>query len=326
MKLAIVNKKPEGFISHISATFLHRVVTTHKNTVMFFLIVLLGACSSISSHRDPLMSGLLLAEPESISTRAQLAIPYYTNMLYQAKLNASERSEYLFQRGVAYDAMGLSSLARMDYAEAIKLNPSLAEAHNSIGVHYIQAGMYVLAYEAFDSTLEIDPSYDYALLNRGIALYYGGRKQLASLDTLAFFEKDTSDPIRALWHFITISDNTDDNNAVAKNELQQARLSMNDDDWSTSIIDFYLGVIPESGVVARMVKDVRSQTELNNRLCEAYFYLGKYHATNGNSTKAENYFKLALSTNVYEYYEHKYARIELSNLRRSRRAAKTDSQ
>ena len=262
------------------------------------------------------MSGLLLAEPEPISARSQILIAQYTNTLYLAKLTTEERAEFLFQRGIAYDSIGLSSLARMDYAEAIKLNPTLAEAYNSVGVHFIQAGMFMRAYESFDSSLEINPSYDNALLNRGIALYYGGRSELASQDTLAFLEKDKSDPYRVLWHYI-IQFKLDP--LLALQDLTTARLDLDQNNWVTAIVDFYLGEIPESQVIATLLTDVQSQTQLNNRLCEVYFYLGKYHAANGNTTKAENYFKLALSTNVYEFVEHKYARIELNNLRQERR-------
>ena len=264
------------------------------------------------------MSGLLLAEAEPVSPRAQILIARYTDALYRAELSDSERAEFLFQRGIAYDAIGLSSLARMDYAEAIKLNPILAEAHNSVGVHYIQAGMYMLAYEAFDATLDIKPDYHNAILNRGIALYYGGRAELAKQDTQAFLNIDESDPIRALWHYII---QYKSNPELAKQQLQANRSNLANDNWATSIVDFYLEEIPEAEVIAQLLSDVRSQTQLNNRLCEAYFYLGKYHGWQGNLAKAENYFKLSLSTNVYEYVEHKYSRVELSNLRQIRRAS-----
>jgi lipoprotein NlpI len=275
-----------------------------------------SGCASNAQNNDPFMSGLLLAEPEPISARSQILIAQYTHTLYQAKLTEIERAEFLFQRGIAYDSIGLSSLARMDYAEAIKLNPTLAEAYNSVGVHFIQAGMFMRAYESFDSSLEINPSYENAILNRGIALYYGGRSELALQDTLAFLEKDTSDPYRVLWHYI-IQVKLDPVKAVQ--DLSLARVSLDEADWATSIVDFYLDKMSESQVIATLLLDVKSQTQLNNRLCEVYFYLGKFHAASGNTTKAENYFKLALSTNVYEYVEHKYARIELNNLRQERR-------
>lgn len=298
-----------------SQPYFTRVLIRHFFLVLFVLIA--SGCASNNRTSDPLMNGLLLSEPEMVSTKAQISVAHYTDSLYRVKFTEKERAEILFQRGIAYDAMGLISLARMDYVEALKLNPALADAHNSIGVLYIQAGMYMLAYESFDSTLEINEEYDFALLNRAIALYYGGRTQLALKDTLEYLQKDSSDPFRLLWHYIVYSQNTDKENALKM--LAEARGSLSDDNWASTLVDFYLGIVPENAVIARLLSDVNSQTELNYRLCEAYFYLGKHSALMGDNTKAENYFKLSLGTNVYEYVEHKYSRIELANVRRARR-------
>jgi lipoprotein NlpI len=100
--------------------------------------------------------------------------------------------------------------------------------------------------------------------------------------------------------------------------LREGRVLLSKSDWATVLVDYYLGSVSESAVVAALVSDVSSQSQLNHRLCEAYFYLGKLNAQKGNIIKAENYFKLALSTNVFEYVEHKYARIELTKLRQAR--------
>ena len=274
------------------------------------MLLLIAGCTS--APQTPSVNSLLLAEPEPISQRSQMVIARYTHILYQAPLEDDERAELLFQRGIAYDSIGLSSLARVDYTEALRLKPDMAEAYNSVGVHYTQEGLFLQAYEAFDSTLEINPDYHFALLNRGIALYYGGRSDLAARDTLAFLKHDESDPIRVLWHYIAAS-KVDQEAALAN--LAQRRQSLDDATWSTSIVDFYLGKIDEAAVVAALISDVQSQAQLNNRLCEAYFYLGKYHANLGNRVTAANYFKLSLSTNVHEYVEYKYARIELANIR-----------
>lgn len=283
---------------------------------IFLLSIIISGCASKPTGHDAFMTGLLLAEAEPISPKTQILIARYTHYLYQAELKDEERAELLFQRGITYDSIGLSSLARMDYAEAIKLNPVLAEAHNSVGVHYLLSGLYMLAYESFDATLELNPEHENALFNRGVALYYGGRSELAQQDTEAFLNQDTSDPIRAIWHYI-ITKNHDPETAFE--QLSQARTSLNDDNWMSSIVDFYIGQANEREVIATLLQDVRSQTQLNNRLCEAYFYLGKYHSWQGNHSIAENYFKLSLSTNVYEYVEHRYARIELNKLREARR-------
>ncbi|WP_395345465.1 lipoprotein NlpI [Ningiella sp. W23] len=275
-----------------------------------------GCVNMHSASSGPSVNSLLLAEPEPTSQRSQMVIARYTHILYKAPLEDDERAELLFQRGIAYDSIGLNSLARLDYTEALRLKPDMAEAYNSVGVHHTQQRQFLQAYEAFDSTLEINPDYHFALLNRGIALYYGGRSELAVKDTAAFLAQDNSDPIRVLWHYITASQLQPEK---ALSELVAKRELLDDATWSTSLVDFYLGRVDEARVIASLIEDVQSQAQLNNRLCEAYFYLGKYHAANGNSSTAANYFKLSLSTNVHEYVEHKYARIELANIRAAAR-------
>ena len=74
--------------------------------------------------------------------------------------------------------------------------------------------------------------------------------------------------------------------------------------------------------IKNLTKNVKSNKELTERLCEAYFYLGKYNQTLGYRGSAANYFKLALSTNVYEFVEHRYAKLEL-DLMRTTKAAET---
>lgn len=304
----------ERKIQYLGAMLSKLLVT--RTIVLLCLLTLGVGCASTKTINDPLSTGLLLAEPEMLSTRAQLSVSHYTSSLYQLELTKQERAELLFQRGIAFDSLGLVSLARKDYAEALTLKPAFADAHNSLGVLFIQAGMHMLAYEAFDSTLEINPSYDFALLNRGVALYYGGRADLGEQDTAQYLQLAPEDPFRLLWHYIVSRGNNSQERS--QNMLREARVKLSDDNWAITLVDYYLGVTSESAVVANLIKDVTSQSQLNHRLCEAYFYLGKYSALKGNYIKAENYFKLALSTNVYEYVEHKYARIELSNLRQTR--------
>jgi lipoprotein NlpI len=280
------------------------------------LVLLLSGCTIQSNNAYGPMGNLLLAEPEPVNTRSQMAIARYNHILTQASLKDEERAELLFQRGMLYDSVGLSGLARYDFMQALELKPDMAEAHNSIGIHHIEEMDFIMAYESFDSTLDINPDYDFAILNRGIALYYGGRVELALTDLNRFYEKDKQDPYRVLWSFI-VEQKVDRNRALTS--LAVHRKELDDKNWATSIVDFYLGKVDETAVIADLVDDVKSQKQLNDRLCEAYFYLGKYHSDLGNKVKAANYFKLSLSTNVFEYVEYRFSRVELARLREKRK-------
>jgi len=284
--------------------------------IFFFLFVgILGGCAQTSQvSQRPQMGNLLLAEPAPINPRSQLAIVRYNQILMSSALSDEDKAELHFQRGMLYDSVGLGGLAQFDYSQAINLKPDLAEAYNSMGIHYIQQNDFVQAYDAFDSTLEIKPDYDFAFLNRGIALYYGGRAELAVNDLGVFLEKDNSDPFRALWAYFAHHEVSPEQGQLY---LASIRPELNNQHWATTLIDLFLGVVDENEVLNSLLDGVKSQKGLTDRLCEAYFYLGKYHSQKGDSGVASNYFKLALSTNVFDYVEHRYARIELHRLRQS---------
>jgi lipoprotein NlpI len=258
------------------------------------------------------MGNLLLAEPLPMSVRSQMAIARYNQILAQDSLKGEDKAQLFHQRGMLYDSVGLSGLAQYDFKQALSLKPDMAEAYNSIGVHYTQQMNFIQAYEAFDATLDINPDYDFAFLNRGIALYYGGRPNLAVEDFEAFYSKDESDPYRALWSYVALNEI---DHLRALSELSSARQKLDDNNWATMLVDLYLARISENDLLNGLIKGVSNQKQLTDRLCEAYFYLGKYHTAKGNKGVASNYFKLALSTNVFEYVEHRYARLELQLLR-----------
>ncbi|MGQ7174112.1 hypothetical protein ACUOCP_56435, partial [Escherichia sp. R-CC3] len=50
----------------------------------------------------------------------------------------------------------------------------------------------------------LDPTYNYAHLNRGIALYYGGRDKLAQDDLLAFYQDDPAIQVRVVVSWIKL--------------------------------------------------------------------------------------------------------------------------
>lgn len=292
-----------------------------KNLLLVACLLPLGlaGCSSTgdnSTQNDSEQIGnLVLAYPQVANFRTQVAVARLNRVLAEVEqINNDQRAQLLYQRGSYYDGLGLRVLANIDFDTALKLKPDMAEAHNFMGIHHTQNGNFVEAYNSFDSTLEIQPDHDFALLNRGIALYYGGRPELAAKDLKRFYDKDQADPYRALWFYMIEKEN---NQEEASAFLQEARTRMDDGNWATLIVDFYLGKITETELLDDMVIGVTSTEELTDRLCEVYFYLGKYHSSKNEIGKATSYFKLTLSTNVYQYVEHRYARLELNLLRDS---------
>ena len=277
---------------------------------------LLAGCATVSPNigSQAQMGNLLLAEPAPVNYRSQVALARINQVLSQVErnLNDVQRAQLYYERAVLYDSLGLKGLAQYDFNVALKFKPDMAEAYNYIGIHYTEEMEFAQAYEAFDSTLDINPEHDFAFLNRGIALYYGGRAELAHRDLKVFYGMDSTDPYRALWAYIVEAE-IDKERAVAN--LKLAREKLSNENWATLLVDLYLEKINENTLLGKLLEGVSNQQQLTDKLCEAYFYLGKYHAARDNNGIASNYFKLALSTNVYQFVEHRYARLELDLMR-----------
>ncbi|MBQ4813096.1 lipoprotein NlpI [Pseudoalteromonas luteoviolacea] len=282
----------------------------------FLLIPLLGlslmGCQSTQQQVTQSVLPIPFTEPLQANPRTQIEIARYSELLNSPELTRSQRAELYHIRGKLYDSLGQSQLAQIDFNRALKLQPDMAEVYNFLGIHHTLRQEYGEAYERFDSVLELDSSYDYAYLNRGIALYYGSRPELAVDDFKRFLANAPDDAYRVMWLFI--GERAVDPEA-AKISLQKNSAALSDEIWSTQLVKLYLNEVSETQFLAQVSQGVKSQKEYAERLCEAYFYIAKRYRANGNNLKAAEFFRLTLATNVFEFVEHKYARLELRLIR-----------
>lgn len=255
-------------------------------------------------------------EPESLAApfRTEIAIARISEMLQNAKLSESERARLHYDRGVMYDSVGLSALARYDFMRALRLQPDMADAYNFIGIQHTISGDFEQAYDAFDSALELEPKYQYAYLNRGIALQYDGKLALAISDFQHFQAMKPDDPYRSLWLYLAEAEQSE---TAALANLAKHQQGLDKTVWSAQIVAFYLGQINEQQLLQLASTDVTEPKQLAEQLCEVYFYLARWHGLKHNPTQAVAYYKKSLSTNVYEFVEHRYARLEMNRLRQA---------
>lgn len=254
----------------------------------------------------------LTPEPLQVPYRNELAIARLSEILQRAELTEAQSAQLFYDRGVMYDSVGLRSLARLDFMRALRLKPDMPEVYNLLGIHYTLSGNFSEAYEAFDSTLELAPDYDFAYLNRAIAFYYAGRFDLAEADFDTFYQVKPSDPYRVLWRYIGFAER---DAKQAQAVLQQHLLALDADDWATNLVRFYAGELSEKALLESILVGLNNPRQLAERLCEAYFYLAKWHQARGDVNQALIYYHKTLATNVYEFVEHRYARMEMAKLR-----------
>ena len=252
---------------------------------------------------------VVLATPLQVTYQNELALARLGQLLSTRDLNPDQRAELYYERGVVFDRVGLQTMARIDFNRALRERPDFAEAYNFIGVYLTQQQSFDDAYEAFDSALELAPDYDYAFLNRGIALYYGNRPDLAVQDLGEFYRRRPEDPYRVLW--LNLAERKLDG-VVAQKNIERRFKQHSGTEWGWSIVSVYVGEVTQEEFIASIAKTSKSNRELAERLCEAYFYLGKLAQSEQKNQLASSYFRLSLANNVYDFIEHRYARLELS--------------
>ncbi|WP_099610638.1 lipoprotein NlpI [Vibrio fujianensis] len=278
--------------------------------------LLLAGCVSTGSQQTQWVYPPM-AIPLQSNVQHEVKIARLTQLLQRSDLNDDVRAKMFFERGNSYDNVGLRDLARLDFTQSLALNPAQADIFNLLGVYYTEAGEFDAAYEAFDSTLELDPSNEYAVRNRAIALYYGERTELAFEEISQHYQQDPDDPFRALWQYIIYSEL---NPEQARDELA-TRYQQHDEQWGWVMVGLMLDKVSEEQLFKILLNNTRDNTALAQQLTETYFYLGKRYQLQGNYAHAISLYKLALSFNVYEYVEHRYAFLELGRIYQNLREA-----
>lgn len=251
-----------------------------------------------------------MAVPLQARIQQEVQIARLNQMLQHPDLDEEMLAKIYYERGSYYDSLGLRDLARLDFNHSLGLNPAQPDIFNLLGVYYTQVGEFDAAYEAFDSTLELDPENQYAERNRAIALYYGERLPLALSEMQSHYADDPQDPFRALWLYI-IQRELD---AEAATRELKARYQAHNQQWGWVLVAIMLDEIDEEAAFKAVLRDTRDNVLLAQRLTETYFYLAKRYQFAGDYANAIALYKLALSFNVFEYVEHRYSFLELGRI------------
>jgi len=278
--------------------------------VALSLLVTLSGCASINSSQTSHWVYPPMAVPLQANIQQEVQIARLNQLLQRSDLSDDIKAKMFYERGSYYDAVGLRDLARLDFNQSLSLNPAQPDIFNMLGVYFTQVGEFDAAYDAFDSTLELDPDNQYAERNRAIALYYGGRVDLALEEMKAHFKDNQDDPFRALWLYIIERENTP---KVAHSNLK-LRYESRGDEWGWVLVAIMLNDISEEDAFRAVLEGTRDNVVLAQRLTETYFYLAKRYKIEGKYADAIALYKLALSFNIYEYVEHRYSFLELSRI------------
>ncbi len=269
------------------------------------MVLILSGISGCVSPLPP------LALPLTPSPQTQLTLTRLEQILLNENLDDNMLAQLYYERGVLHDSLGLRDRAIWDLKQSLKLKPNQANVYNVLGVHFTQVQYWDAAFDAFDSALELDPNHEYALRNRGIALYYSGRLALAKEDLQAHYEKDIHNPYRAIWLYWVEREQF----SVQANKNLLDRLKASDREaWGWQIVQYYLGELSESELLFGIERTTKTNKVLAERLTEAYFYLAKDAQYQGDLPRAYAWLTRTLSANVVGFIEYRYVPLELARL------------
>ncbi len=276
-------------------------------------VLMLSGCTSRYADLVSIKNLALAELNPQLRFEQEAMVVRLSQVLEEAPLTPSEQADLYFERGVIYDSLGLWSLARYDFAQAISLNQRMAAAYNYMGLYLLLEGDYDSSINAFNAVLELDWEYSYTYLNRGLAFYYSGRYSEAQRDLLHFYEEDKKNPYRALWLYFNELEFTP---TEAKNNLQKRANNLSSDYWGTNIVNYFLGKLNLAQVRAIMERDAKeNSSQYAEILTETYFYLAKQQLKLDHKDEAISLFRLALANQVFNFVEYRFALFELSQIR-----------
>ncbi|MDO4697662.1 MAG: lipoprotein NlpI [Pasteurellaceae bacterium] len=278
------------------------------------LCFLTGCINRVSEIISPTKLPLSELNPQ-LRFEQELMVVRLSQVLDVAQLTKPERAELHFERGVLYDSLGLWSLARNDFAQAVEFAPKMAAAYNYLGLYLLLEDDYDSSVDAFNAVLELDKNYDYTRLNRGLAFYYAGRYSEAQRDLTYFYEAEKNDPYRVLWLYFNELELMP--NDAKKNLVARAK-GLSSEFWGTNIVDYFLGKLTLEQLRLKMNAQAEANTpQYAEILTETYFYLAKQTLKLNQVQEAISLFRLAVANQVYNFVEYRFALFELARLRQA---------
>ena len=286
--------------------------------ILILSVTVLTACSSNENKSYTIeatgngSSVFPIATPLQVSYKDEVKLLRFNQSIAdQTKTDDKERAVLLYQRGLIYDRIGMTAHSRYDFNQAINLDPTFADAYNSLGVYLLMGGAYDDAFDAFDSAIELSDKADYSYLHRAVGLALVERYDAAMNDINHFYELDKTDPYRVLWRY-KINYQIDPKLAIS--QIRTTRPEDGDRRFAWAIVGVINEQITEERFFNNIANGVKTNEQLAHRLCEAYYYLAHWHINNNNIIKGIYYLKLSIAANVKDFIEYKYALLDLKGL------------
>jgi tetratricopeptide (TPR) repeat protein len=184
-------------------------------------------------------------------------------------------------RALGYLNKGNFDRSIEDCNEGIRLDASHPYAYEARGGVYFAHGDFAAAIADFDKAIEGSPREARAYFGGGIAYFYDGNwtKALAYLDTAHKLRPEYS--LYALWRDIV----------AVRNNAPSVLTPDPDHRWPWPIVQMFLGQMTPDEVRATLNNP--GPTDIDERTCDANFYIGELMLRKGDTKEAARLFRLA---------------------------------
>lgn len=181
-------------------------------------------------------------------------------------------------RGSAYLEREDNNKAIADFSKAIELNKKEVQFYLQRGIAYYRQSLYRKAIEDFRKGIDINGKHEYS----------------------------------RIWTLLAYRKISKDDCEKYENEFRSYILTNRSDEWIRAISRYYLRMdsLKEEDVMSE-AKNGKDEREINQRLCEAYYYLGEERLWKGDRKAAEEYFRKSMETNVHDFIEYSNAKAML---------------
>jgi lipoprotein NlpI len=131
-----------------------------------------------------------LAGLENKPAHAQVAVDFATQLLGQVELKGEQRSNTLYQRALAFLAIGDQARAVVDYQEAIRVTPTHLGARIGLADTLAATGKTTAAMTAYNDAVKAFPDNPLVYNNRGMFQQATGKLEESLLDFSKALELD----------------------------------------------------------------------------------------------------------------------------------------
>ena len=185
-------------------------------------------------------------------------------------------------RGVTWGDKGDYDRAIADFDAAIRLNPQLARAYHSRGFAWSTKGEYDRAIADFDRAIRLDSKNAVAYEDRGVTRFAQGQFEFAEGDFSAALRLNPRNAYYVIWRYFAQS--RSDHRGAATSELAYNAAKVDGAKWPAAIMDLLAGTTDVNSLLKVAASgDQKAQRE---QMCEAAFYVGEWHLLQSRQSEA----------------------------------------